>query len=36
MYKMGLDLNNLQWLLCRKTTWNQTKSGIKSDLYAGI
>ena len=25
MYKEGLALNNLQWLICHKTKLNQTK-----------
>ena len=27
MYKKGLELNNLQWLICLKTKPNQTKGG---------
>ena len=34
MYKEGLALNNLQWLICHKTKPNQTKPNFCSTLIS--
>ena len=33
MYKKDLALNNLQWLICHKTQYNQTKSLYHTKYY---